>query len=64
MKFAVIAALVAAVAAKCEPAKYHTYIYNDKDCKDLNEDATKLYKDIPEDKFYLYEPGCHWLKEE
>merc|ERR1712032_1279742 len=63
MKFAIVAALFAAVAAKCEPAKYHTTIYKDAECEKVDEDATKIYGEVPKEKYELYDPGCHWLKE-
>ena len=62
MKFAVIAALVAAVASKCEPAKYHTKFFDDEECTKLNEDLTKKYYDIPKSAYKNYEPGCHAIE--
>merc|ERR1712032_98988 len=63
MKFAIVAALFAAVAAKCEPAKYHTTIYMDDECKKVDEDATKIYGEVPKEKYELYDPGCHWMSD-
>merc|ERR1712224_103018 len=63
MKFAIVAALIAAVAAKCEPAKYHTVIYSDSECEDVNKEATKQYGEVPKEKYHLYDPGCHYLEE-
>ena len=61
MKFAVVAALFAAVAAKCEPERYHTKIFNDAKCTKLNEEATKQYINVPKDQWKFYKPGCHEL---
>merc|ERR1719454_428726 len=57
MKFAVIAALFAAVSAKgsCDTSKMSFKFFNDKDCKKLNKELTEKAGKIPEDYAFLYD---------
>ena len=62
MKFAIVATLFASVAALCEPAKYHTELYLDSECKELDVENTNKYGEVPLDKYELYKEGCHNVK--
>ena len=63
MKFAIVAALFAAVAAEeCDPSAIHYKIFKDPDCKHLDKEMTKEYGDVPKDHWKDYSLGCHNMK--
>merc|ERR1712086_185750 len=64
MKFAIVAAMIAAVAAKCEPAKIHSIIFKDDKCNEVDKAATQKYGEVPKDKYELYDAGCHDMTKE
>ena len=62
MKFAILALLATAVSADaCDPSKMAYEIYQDENCKNLNERATKQYGKIQPNAYAAYSPGCHEL---
>ena len=59
MKFAVLAGLIAAVASeKCDTAKLHFKVFNDPDCKELNEEATKEYTNLSKKDSAFFSGKC------
>ena len=60
MKFTVLAALFAAVAAeKCDPEQLWYEIYNDAQCEYYNKEESEKYWETPKDTYFMYEQGCH-----
>ena len=65
MKFAIIAALFAAVAAEeCDPSALHYKIFKDPACKVLDKENTKMYGEVPKEHYKDYTLGCHDMKTE